>query len=350
MQASTRKILLPATLALLALAACSEREGKPASQLAAKVNEAEISVHQVNHALRNQPFPPPGQLEASKRRVLDELVDQELAMQQAIAGGLDRKPEILLAVEAARREILAAAYLDQISARAPAPGVGEIADYYREHPELFAARKVYQLSEATLEATPEALAAIHAELARGRDATAVAAWAKGRRLPVEVGPSIRPAERIELEFLPRLAQMREGESAFFESDGKATVVTLLGATTEPLGEPEARPLIENFLRRQRGESIARETARKLRSEARIEYLGEFSEAAVASSREREEAAERERRAGEAAREAARRQQAEELATRRAAARQSDAAAESPPPAVSAPPPQPVLRKGMADFK
>ena len=43
---------------------------------------------------------------AARREVLDRLVDQELAVEKAIEKKLDRSPEVLLALENARREIL----------------------------------------------------------------------------------------------------------------------------------------------------------------------------------------------------------------------------------------------------
>lgn len=353
-QKHATRLLSPVLLAVaaLALSACGEGGGKAASQLAAKVNSSEISIHQINYALRNLPYPPPEQLDATKRRILDELVDQELAMQQAVAAKLDRKPEVMQSIEAARREILARAYLEQLSAQAPAPGANEVADYYRRHPELFSARKIYQLYETSLAATPELLAGIRGELARGRDAADLMAWAKARRTEVDGGPTIKPAERVELEILPALAKMREGETALFEVDGKAVVVTLARATPEALGEDEARPLIENFLRRQRGESIEKDATRKLRAEARIEYQGEFSSEAAIASRQQAEASERARREAEAAREAARRQQAQESEARAEAARKARAEAETArmPGGALPPPPEQVVRKGMADFK
>ena len=99
----SRLVLVPTVLACAALlAACGGGDGdkKPATQVAAKVNSGEISVHQVNQVLQRQPGLKPEQVQAVSRRVLDGLVDQELAIQQATEQKLDRDPRVVSAIEA----------------------------------------------------------------------------------------------------------------------------------------------------------------------------------------------------------------------------------------------------------
>src|SRR5512146_2004707 len=94
----------------LGLAACGSKDvEKPASQIAAKVNSGEISVHQLNYVLTRTGASSASPEAAPKirREVLDKLVDQELAVEQALEKKLDRSPEVVMAIESARREILA---------------------------------------------------------------------------------------------------------------------------------------------------------------------------------------------------------------------------------------------------
>ena len=82
-----------------------------------------------------------------RREILDKLVDQELAVEQAVEKKLDRSPEVLMAIENARREILARAYVEQITASMPKPTVDEAKKYYAENPQLFAERRIYNIQE-----------------------------------------------------------------------------------------------------------------------------------------------------------------------------------------------------------
>ena len=150
-------ILLVPSVAL-GIAGCGNKDAekpKPATQIAAKVNSGEISVHQLNYVLTRTPGAGAVSAEMApkiRREVLDRLVDQELAVEKAIEKKLDRSPEVLLALENARREILARAYVEQITAGAPKPTIEEAKKYYAENPPLFAERRIYNIQEIVLPA------------------------------------------------------------------------------------------------------------------------------------------------------------------------------------------------------
>ena len=88
------KTIATLVVSALALSACGERppEKKVATQVAAKVNAGEISVHQINYVLQRTPAIPQAQIETAKRKVLESLIDQELAVQQALEAKLERSP------------------------------------------------------------------------------------------------------------------------------------------------------------------------------------------------------------------------------------------------------------------
>src|SRR5436190_22714847 len=77
-------------------------EKKAPSQVAAKVNATEITVSQINNVLSRTPNVTPEVANQAKREILNKLVDQELAKEQAIASKLDRSPNVVQAMEAAK--------------------------------------------------------------------------------------------------------------------------------------------------------------------------------------------------------------------------------------------------------
>ena len=119
----TRLLTIAAVAALaLVLAACGKKdEAKVATQVAAKVGSEEISVHQINQVLArtNTANATPQQAQAVRREVLEKLIDQQVAVDQATEQKMHRSPDVVAQIEAARREVLARAYIQQLASALP---------------------------------------------------------------------------------------------------------------------------------------------------------------------------------------------------------------------------------------
>src|SRR5882724_4516486 len=125
--------LAVAATATLMLAACGAKKEGGATQVAAKVNGDEITVHQINFVLQQQRNLRPDQAEAARHRVLEQLIEQQLAVQNAEKLKLDRDPKTVQALEMARRDILARAYLESVVDRAGKPSADEVKKYFDAH-------------------------------------------------------------------------------------------------------------------------------------------------------------------------------------------------------------------------
>ena len=276
------KTIATLVVSALALSACGERppEKKVATQVAAKVNAGEISVHQINYVLQRTPAIPQAQIETAKRKVLESLIDQELAVQQALEAKLERSPAVMETIEAARREILARAYLEQAGGSKGKPTDEDVKKFYVEHPELFANRKIYRLEEIVFAVTPERLASVKEQLGKGRPASEILAGLKLAGVEVGGGVSVKPAEQLSLDLLPKLAQVKEGQPQLLENGARAAIITVLATKPEPLDENKARPFIETYLSNQQKSESTRDIIKQLRDKAKIEYAGEFASAAA----------------------------------------------------------------------
>jgi hypothetical protein len=202
--------------------ATAERAPGP---LAAKVNGIEISVRQVRSASGAPVLGP-----STMGQALEKVIERELLVQQAIRSGIDRDPQVVEAVDNARRQILAQAYIDKVAAGG---GVSreEVHAFYAQNPALFAERRIYRLRET-------------------------------RQLA---------AERVPLAHLTSLSRLSAGDTARFED----SEVELLRADDAPLSEQEATPLIEQFLGGRKRLEQAADEVKRLRATASIEYAGDF---------------------------------------------------------------------------
>ena len=283
--------IIPLLLAVAIVSGCGKKEEaakgeateKAVSQVAAKVNAEEITVHQINSILARNPKIPPEAATQAKYEILSRLIDQQLAKQQAIEQKLDRKPNVMQAIEAARSEILARAYLDQVAAAQPRPTPDEVKRYYDEHPELFAERRIFNLEEIVV-APQEGLAAkLTAQAAKARSLQDIAAWLKNQNIQFAPNRGVRPAEALPLELLPKLQTMKDGEIRVIETNGRLYVFRVAGSKSAPVDEKTATPRIQQFLFNQRSREVVTAEIKRLKGAANIEYVGEFTGGAAAAA-------------------------------------------------------------------
>ena len=200
----------------LVLTACGNRnkDAAAASQTAAKVNKEEITVHQINFVLAQQRSLPPAQAASAAKIVLERLIDQELEVQKATDQKLDRDPRVVQALEAARRDVIARAYLDKLGQGAPKPTPAEIKTYYDSHPALFAKRRVYTFQEVAVVAAPAQVDTLRAKLDQAKDLPEFISYLKTNNFKYAVNETTRAAEQLPLGNIDRFAGMKDSESLF----------------------------------------------------------------------------------------------------------------------------------------
>lgn len=272
---------VPAALCALLLAGCGgeEKTDKPATQVAAKVNKDEISVHQINRLLQRANGLSPEQAKQAGAQILERLIDQELLVQKAVENKLDRDPKVVQAIDAARREILAQSYREQLAASVGKPEAADVAAYYNAHPELFAERRIYAFRELAAEIGADKLPALQQQLGTARSLQDVGEWLKAQDIPFAVNASTKPAEQLPLELLGRFHQMKDGQIAVIPSGGKLVLLQLAASRTAPLDQQQSTPLIEQFLMRQKQQELVKTELKQLRDKSSIEYVGEFTKPA-----------------------------------------------------------------------
>ena len=266
----------------LLLASCGGQD-KAASQTAARVNKEEITVQQLNFVLQQQRSLRPEQAEAASRQILDRLIDQELAVQKAGENKLDRDPRVIQMLEAARREVLARAWIDKVGDAAAKPTPEEIKKYYDEKPALFKDRRIYSIQEIAIEAKPDQLPELREKLAGANNINEFLEYLKGAGYRFAGNQAVRAAEQLPLNSLDAFARMKDGQAALVPAANGVQVVVLAGSRSQPVSEEQARPAIENYLLNERKRKLIEDDRKALRAAAKIEYVGKFGEAAPAGA-------------------------------------------------------------------
>ena len=217
------------------------------------------------------------------REVLDKLIDQQLAVDQAMEAKLHRSPDVVAQIEAARRELLARAYLQHIAGALPKPTPADAKKYYAEHPALFSERRIFTVQEVVAPATAGVAEQLRALAASVKSIEDASAWLNGQGIKFGSGGATRAAEQIPLDLLPQVHALTDGQSAVFANPKSVTLLRLASSQAAPVDEASALPRIEQFLANQRaGEAVAA-NIKQLRANAAITYMGEFANAAPAGA-------------------------------------------------------------------
>lgn len=270
-------------LSVALLAACGDKP-KAATQAAARVNDGEITVHQINQALQQQRGLPPEQVDNASRQVLERLIDQELAVQAAVAQKLDRDPKVVAAIEATKREIIARAYAEQVAEAVAKPSAQEVQQYYDDKPALFAKRRAYTLQEFTLKAGSIDAALLDAKMNQARSATEVAAALTAMGLSFDVGQSTQGAESLPMPVVDKIGALNAGQNLVLAQGGKPLkVLHIAAAQPGPVSLAQATPAIEQFLLNERKRQAVDAAIKAARGSAKIEYQGKFAEPAAAAA-------------------------------------------------------------------
>ena len=265
-------------LCLLALCGCGEKKiESPRPKIIARVNGEEITEFHFKQALRNiETSSATGSFQ--NQVVLKTLIDQKLLAQEAVKHKLDKMPKVLAALDVATQQILAQAWLDwTLKGEAVSkPDRGEMEQYYQDHPELFANRKIYHYQYVALPGSAVKLKTVKERLDQAKDLEMLVEWLRANNIQHAAGKEIRGALKIPLHLLPAMSKMKTGDiRALDGKNDQVFVIKLIDAKPESISKEIALPVIEQFLVKQNEDKLLGKKFEKIRAAASIEYVGEY---------------------------------------------------------------------------
>ena len=274
-----RSLTLSVAMAVLVLAGCDKEEKKDATQVIAKVGDAEVTVHQLNHALSRLQGIKPEQAELARQKLAKSLVDQQVLVKDAMADKLDRDPNVLMDIEGARREILANAYMPR-HLTAGKPAEGEVKAYYEQHPDLFAQRKVYDLLVIRLQNVDrDKLAEIGKRADAGASLVELQAFLSEQGFATSVASEQKGAEHLPLEALPKFAQLQARKVLVLSAGSNVALYEVVNSKAESVPVERAKPFIEAYLGNKSRAAQAEKLFADLKQKASIQYQGDFAKLA-----------------------------------------------------------------------
>lgn len=260
-----RALLLAAFCAALSGAGCTPGSDAPSPGAAA----ATVDGTAISQAALRLAAPANGSA-AARAAALDQLVTEQLMANAALKQGLEREPDVAAALESARRQALARAYVESKARLEPALQEAELRAFYDAHPELFADRKIYRVQELAIEVPASRVGEIANQLKGFRTLGERADWLRRQGIPYKANVAVRAAEEWPADLLPHLRSMKDGAAFDMSNPRGFSVLQLTGVERQALSFEQARDRISVYLVNQRGSALFKREAEALRRQAKVE--------------------------------------------------------------------------------
>ncbi len=272
--------MLVLVTAVVGLSACGSKE-KKAGQALVRVNGEEITALQINDELSRAGVKP-GQQEAATKQLLESMIDRQLIMAEAMRNKIDRTPDVMKAIERAKAQIIAQAYLQSITSKTSKPSKAEIDDYYQKHPEYFTQRKQFDMKQLVLP-TKDFSDRLKLVVDTAKSLDEIAAWLDGNGVRYARGQLSRSTTDMPPEMGAKLQALPKGQ-LFIVNEGQSSLInSLIDVKDSPVAAKDAAPQIEQYLINKKTKEIADAEITHLRSSAKIEYLNATPAAAQAQA-------------------------------------------------------------------
>jgi len=274
-----------AAIAVTLLAACGQKKevgpGDAGSEVVAKVNGDELTQAQLTIALQKQRGMRPDAGDAAAKQVLDQLIDEQIVAQKAIAAKLDKDPKVAAQIEAARRDILARRFIETAAETAGKPANDAVQKFYDSRAALFAQRKVYTLQRLDIQAPEARRTEVDAHVQSLKTSAELTDWLKAQKLVFTAKNEQDASEQLPPNVLEKLATMKDGESMVVPSQFGVSALTLVSSASAPKTLADARPAIEQFLAGQGRRELIMNLQKTIRDGAKVDYQGRFAALAPA---------------------------------------------------------------------
>jgi EpsD family peptidyl-prolyl cis-trans isomerase len=255
----------------LTISGCGRTNNPRPAQAVAKVDGYEITVHEINEVIARMPAQAPGDSAKLQARALDAIIDRRLLVKRALETKLDRDPDVMQSLAAARDEVLAKAYLRTIVGQpAVADAVG-VKDYYEKHPQLFSQRKLYEMRHVTI-AEQDAYDELSKVINSSQSIDQVAEWLQTKSIKFERAAETRTSADFPPKLIDNLDQLADKRLFVMKQPSRVVIASLSFIKNAPISLSDATPDIQRFLVSQRIDAAVTAEVKRLRSAADISYL------------------------------------------------------------------------------
>lgn len=252
---------------VMALTGCGG-DAKAPGQVVAKGDDFEITVQEFDQTLRQIPPVTREAVAPMRRSVLDNLISEKLLAEAAQSANLDKDMAVSQDLEAARRAVMARAYIRSLVGAAYQPDDGAIARFYNAHPAQFAQRQRLTLNEMAIDAdTPHILAYVKSFDAGGLATLGKALAADG--MPATPAPVQRFTDEVMGDGAKQASQLTPGARVTYQTQSKLHFAEVGSVSPAPLPLDSARGRISAALIAERNIGIVKGALAKIKEDRHV---------------------------------------------------------------------------------
>ncbi len=276
------KSLLVLSMTVALMAGCGQKKGGEAA--AVTVNGTVISAAEIAKKLEQYSHFPEQQKQDVTGTLLKATVDAELLRQAAVAAKLDQDETVRMKLQQTNRMILANAYVEKVRNDIPKPDAAQVKAYYDKHPELFAQRKIYDLTELVIQPKPDNAAEVIAKLGDGKAFDAFTRWLGERKIANGSRSHSAAPDNMPEEIATKLNALSVGQAFSLSRESDLVILRVNGVQPQPVSLEQATPGIEKKMREEAMAKAMEEAMKKLREKAKVVYTPPYATPAAATAK------------------------------------------------------------------
>ena len=269
---SMRQSIIVTALVALAVTSCQK---KASGQTLAVVNGEEITASELNSELASEQNPA-GDTKQARNAALENLINRKLLVQQAKSEGIDKSPDYLTQLRRGTDDLLINMLISRRANTAQVPSTGQINQFEASHPQAFAGREIWNLSQLVYPLPKDP--AVNAKLkgAKTLDEVAQILTAAGiqfQRVNRKLDTAVFPDAIYQ-----QVAKLPPAEPFIANGPDKAIASVIQDRTPTPTPPDQAQTIALNMIKRDKTNQLIQDRVKALRSAAKIEYQPGFGPA------------------------------------------------------------------------
>lgn len=268
---SRTPILVSCLAVAVALSGCQK---KATGQVAAVVNGDEITLQEVNGALRTLNIPDGAEKDKARATVVQRLIDKRLVEQQAKAAGTDRDPEFLTRQRDVDQTLLLEFYAKRVQDTLRVPDQAAINKFINDHPMNFANRTIFTVDQIRFPApTDQTVLAGMKDL---HSLPAIMQYLTSKGIKLDRGASKIDSAQVPPQMMQQVLGLPPGEPFVVPTPQGVVASVITGKEVQPLSPEQAQPVAVQMMRAQELEKVIQQRLKDARAKAKIEYQPGFA--------------------------------------------------------------------------